>query len=506
MHLHPEAFISRSELVRGKRALVRDAAWASLTGSLYAGVIQVGFALALGASPLVIGLLAAIPFIAQTVQLPAVALVERLQVRKKIAVLSVTTARLLILSLTALPFFPDATTALTYLVAAQLMIAVLGAITGCSLNSWLHQLLPREGLGAFFSRRLFWATVVSCAGTLAAGQLVDHAPFEGLQAYSIAFAGAALAGFVSSWYLAQVPEPRMTRAGPSVSILSKLSLPFRDHNFRRLLVFMGSWNVASNLAAPFLAVYLMQQLGYSLGTVTTLWVTSQVGNAITLYAWGRISDQLSNKGILAVALPAYFLCMLALVFSAIPAGHALTLPALYGIHFVMGTAAGGIGLATGNIGLKLAPQGQGTPYLAAISIVNSVAGGLAPLAGGALAEWFAAREFSVVFRWASPDVSAEVALIEIAHWEFLFAISFMLGFYVLHALSRIQEGAEVSERLVVQQFALEALRTVNQVSSVGGLLGGLVSFGRFVERRLPWRRTPAGAKRAEDGEGDDPRR
>ena len=61
----------------------------------------------------------------------------------------------------------------------------------------------------------------------------------------------------------------------------------------------------------------------------------------------------------------------------------------------------------------------------------------------------------------------------------------------LHALSRIQEGEEISERVVMQHFALEALRTVNQVSSVGGLLGNLFSFGRLFERRMFMRRRGA---------------
>ena len=49
------------------------------------------------------------------------------------------------------------------------------------------------------------------------------------------------------------------------------------------------------MAAPFLAVYLLQQLGYALSTVTTLRVASQVANALTLYLWGRLSDRFSNK-------------------------------------------------------------------------------------------------------------------------------------------------------------------------------------------------------------------
>jgi hypothetical protein len=89
MQLTPDATISPERLEEGKRALVKDAAWASMVGALYGGVILVGFALELGATPWHIGLLAAIPFLAQLAQLPAIALIERLRERRKIAVTAV---------------------------------------------------------------------------------------------------------------------------------------------------------------------------------------------------------------------------------------------------------------------------------------------------------------------------------------------------------------------------------------------------------------------------------
>ena len=61
----------------------------------------------------------------------------------------------------------------------------------------------------------------------------------------------------------------MQSPGGHASLLSAIGAPFQDRNFRRVIVFMGSWNVASNLAAPFLAVYLLRQLGYPLSTVTS---------------------------------------------------------------------------------------------------------------------------------------------------------------------------------------------------------------------------------------------
>jgi MFS family permease len=492
MRLQPDLTVTAEALERGKNALVRDAAWATLAGALYGGVILVGFAVELGASASLIGLLAAIPFLAQVSQIGAVALVERVRQRRKITVLAVTASRILILGLAIVAFLPTAALQIALLVAVQIVVTLLGSVAGCSLNSWLHQLIPRETLGALFSRRLFWSTVLSSIGALSAGYLVQNWPgADKLHAYSVAFAAASAAGFVSTYYLTRVPEPVMISSSTRVPIIDLLRAPFQDPDFRNVIAFMATWNLASNLAAPFITVYLLRQLHYELGTVTTLSMASQVATALTLYLWGRLSDRLSNKAILSVALPAYFAALVGLAFTALPQPHALTLPLLYLIHVVMGVASGGIGLATGNLGLKCAPQGRGTSYLTAVGLAGSVAAGIAALAGGALADWFASRQLSIAFQWVAPGTTRQVTLLQFRHWEFLFGISFALGFYVLHRLSRVREGAEHSERTVVQQFVSEAMRSLDQLSPIEGLRTViLLPFGRLRERRLKPRSPP----------------
>src|SRR3954471_6858103 len=486
MQLSPDPTVTPRQLERGKRALVKDAAWASLVGALYGGVILVGFALELGATPWHIGLLAAVPFFAQLAQLPTISLIERVRQRRKIAVTAVSLSRLLIAALALLAFVPEHETALHALLALQVLIAIFGSIGGGSVNAWLHQLLARQGLGEVFSRRLFWSTVLASAGALAAGYLVQHWPGDDrLEPYALSFVAAGIFSCISTYYLTIVPEPVMARTGPPSSLVAMLRTPFRDLEFRRVIVFMAAWNFASNLAAPFITVYLLRQLAFGMSTATTLWIASQFANALTMYLWGRLSDRLSNKAILAVALPAYFGCLIALPFTALPSIHTLTLPLLYFIHIVMGAASGGIALATGNLGLKLAPQGRGTAYLGAVGLAGAAAGGIAAIAGGALANLFETRELSVFVHFTSASTAHEVIVLHLRHWEFLFGVSFLCGAYVLHALSRIREGVEHSERVVIQQFVSEASRSLAQLSPIDGLRDVLlVPLGRLRDRRL----------------------
>lgn len=489
MTLEPQATLSAQDLARAQHSLVRDSGWSSVCGALFGGVVLAGYAIRAGAGPFEIGLLAAIPYIVQVLQLPATVMIDRHARRKRLAVLLLGGARTIILALGLLPLWPVNAATVPLLLLGKLGLCAFSAVAACALNSWMHQLLSGRPLGAFFARRLVAGTVLGCVFTLATGWLVDHPPRGNADlAFAIAFFGSGLAGLASTFYIARCPEPRMQPAGPGVSMREKLAAPFRDRGFRPLLVMLGAWNFASNFAAPFLTVYLMTQLGYGLGTVTQLWVVNQVFNALTMYAWGRISDRLSNKAILSVALPVFFACTVALVLARAGAPYGLQLGLLVAVHAVMGIVGGGIGLATGNLGIKLAPAGEGTSYLAAVGLVSSAAGGLAPLVAGAVGEWLQSSQFALVLRWVSDTRTHELSVLRFEHFEFLFAIAGLLGLYVMHALSRVREGEEISERRVVQELVLEAQRTVDQLSSIGGLLSSVFSFDRLSERRLWFRR------------------
>lgn len=492
MPLGPVDHISATALPAARRSLIVDSACASVTGAFSGGVILASFAIAMGANPQQIGLLAAIPFIAQLAQLPATALVEHVRQRRKIGVLAVTIARLVITTTALIPFIPDTSVGLQVLIGMQIVLAVFNAMGGCAINSWLHHFVPRNTLGDFFSRRLFWGTAAACVATLLAGIMIDELPVANkLHTYALSFALAGVAGFIGIFFLARVPEPRMPPRVADASVLRQLWEPFADRNFRKLLIFLGSWNVASNVAAPFLTVFLIRQLEYPLTMVTALWVCSQVANAFTLYAWGRVSDRLSNKAILAAALPVHFVCMFLLVFCDAVPYPALQLWMLFAIHVLMGIAGGGISLAAGNLGLKLAPQGHGTPYLAAIGLVTAFTAGVTPIIAGSLAHVFEASELSAVLRWVHSANAHEFTVLRFAHWEFLFALSAMLGLYVMHALSRVRDGDEVSERVVIQEFALEALRTAD-LSSLGGTLGAIFPFfDKLYDRIAFWQAPPS---------------
>ena len=73
----PETTSAEADERRLLRLILYDALASETMGTLTTGVFLVGFAVALGAGNFAIGVLAAVPFCVQLLQIPAVFLVER---------------------------------------------------------------------------------------------------------------------------------------------------------------------------------------------------------------------------------------------------------------------------------------------------------------------------------------------------------------------------------------------------------------------------------------------
>ena len=218
-------------------------------------------------------------------------------------------------------------------------------------------------------------------------------------------------------------------------------------------------------------------------------IVSQVFNFLFLKIWGRYTDRFSNKSVLAISGPLFIFSILAWTFTTMPEKYVLTIPLLIVIHIVMGVASAGVSLASSNIGLKLAPQGQATAYLATNTIVNSVAAGIAPVLGGKFADFFANRELAWTLKYTSPTGEFSLPTLNLQQWDFFFALAFVIGLYSLHRLAMIKEQGEVEEKVVVNQLFAEVSGQVRNLSSIEGLRQ-MVSFPFSIVRNLAERIIP----------------
>ena len=465
--------LTDKEVDHGLKLVIRDGLATQAMVTLTGGIFLVAFALQLGASNTVIGLLAAIPPLAELLQMPAIYVVDRVQKRRLVVVAASLAARLFWVPIILIPFFLSPERGIFVLIASIVLYSSFSAFSHCGWNSWMRDLIPQDRLGAFFSRRLTLSTGLALVISLVAGFFIDswEAVFPDLAAYgySLLFLLGLLAGLFGITLLARTPEPRMVADGEEDGLLAAIAKPFQDINFKNLIIFLGSWNFAVNLAAPFFTVYMLQRLGLDISLVVALSVLSQVMNIIFYRSWGRISDRFSNKSVLSVSGPLFMLAIFAWMFVTLPEIYALTYPLLILIHILMGISLAGVSLASGNISLKLAPQGQATSYLAASTFTNSVAAGIAPILGGLFVDFFAERELIWTLIWKDPVRELVFVTLDLKQWEFFFLFAFLLGLYSLHRLSAVQEEGEAKEEEVVNELIAGVRRDMQNFSPAGGL-------------------------------------
>jgi MFS family permease len=311
MELRPKESLAESEIQSGLDYVIKDGIASQAMGILTGGAFLVAFAIKLGASNLVIGLLAAIGPLAQLLQLPSILLVERIRNRRAIVLFAAGLSRVCWLIIALIPFLFGGKIGLSLLLMLLIAVSAFGAVSGCSWNSWMRDLIPQERLGSFFSKRMRIATAVGIGLSVVAALYLDlwkkvFAEHE-VYGYSVLFLIGFGAGAIGLYFLAKTPERRMPPADEKPKILRLLSAPLKNENFRKLIAFMCSWNFAVNLAGPFFMVYMLKRLGLSMSFIIGLSIVSQIMNFLFLKIWGKYTDRFSNKSVLAISGPLFIL-------------------------------------------------------------------------------------------------------------------------------------------------------------------------------------------------------
>ncbi|GAB6061412.1 MFS transporter [Deferrisoma palaeochoriense] len=468
----PRSEVAEADRARAERALVGDAVATQAMGALAGGPFLVAYALALGASDLAVGILAALGPLMQFVQLPAGLWLTRVPGTKRVVLWATLFARASWLWVALVPWVLPPAFRVPALLALVAVFHGFGTVGALGFSSWVRNLLPEERLGRVMGRRLGISTAVAACAGLAAGFAVDLARTavgEG-PALSGTLVLAGAFGLASLWFLAEVPEPQAELGAPS-SAWRALADPFRDARFRRVVAFTALWGFAANLGAPFFAVYLYRSLGWGVGLVVAASVVSQLVNVAFYPLWGALADRFSNRAVLAVAVPAYLLVYLLWPFTTLPDPHPFSLPLVFALHALAGVATAGTNLCVGNLVLKAAPRGRAPTFLAANALVSGAVAATAPVLAGWAGNRLAGEAIDVEIRWASRllDAQGVVLTASFRNLDFLFLGSALVGIAALWALRRVEEAGTVDEAEVLEALRTRVFHAVRHVSTVAGL-------------------------------------
>lgn len=428
------------KLSRAMRLSISEGALACAMGTLTGGVFLTGFALALGASRFEIGLMAAMPAIANVAQLLGACLIERTGHRKRVCLGALTASRLLWLLILLAPLCAIGNGARWPIWALLGLLAAsnaFNAVGGVGWLSWIKDLVPETIRIGFLSRRNQIDTVLALTLSIAGGMFIDwwnarHT--ESITGFVIVFAAAMLCGLVGLPLMAAIPEPASDRepdreTAPPMRRL--LAAPLRDRNFRRLLGFYGYWNLAVNVSAPFFAVYMLERLELPFWFVTVLCTMSSVCGLVANRFWTRLAEKFGHRPVVFLATLGDAIYPLWWIFIS-PEWAWLLIP----VH-CSGVFSSPIAVGPNNIVLKLSPQKNASPYMAVFNAVVGPVTACAAIAGGYLAGVF-------------HEVSYSFGPVTLSGLHWLFLISAVGRLSSLALLWRVVEPRAHSVRRVVR--------------------------------------------------------
>jgi predicted MFS family arabinose efflux permease len=268
-----------------------------LSWQCIAGQSLVLFARAVAMPPLLVGVLLSFMPLSMLLVAFAFPLVERFGPRRLL--LSTWLARnLLAAGVFAMPWAmrshgPSA--GWYVLLVATLVFSLIRAVGVGGWYPWLHELVPREQLGSYFSVETAMSHLVTILVAVTMAQVL--ALGGGLDRFFWIYGAGIFAGLASVFLIRRIPGGA---GSPSVAELccnprpASLRRAWVDPSYRHFLL-LAIWGMASVMwLSSAMVMYLRDMLGYGDTRIMLLLALGGIGVALTVSFWGRAADRFGS--------------------------------------------------------------------------------------------------------------------------------------------------------------------------------------------------------------------
>lgn len=363
--------------------LYLDVTWWGVLSGITATFTSV-FAIRLGASNTLVGLLVSLPALISIFWLiPSARIIERQRRRLPIIVLTGFLQRLGYLLIALMPFVlrthrPEA------LVALVALIALPSAVASVAFTSMIAGVVPIDKRAQVISIRSVLVSTVSTVTVLISGKLLDLLPFP--LNYQLLFGASFVASLVSLYHVSriQVADASMAKHLARRKALSSISLGqavkqiMNQRDFVRFSAsaFVLHWGL--NMPSALYAIYRVKNLGASDTWIGLLSMVETAVPILTYFYWGSVSRRKGNRLVL-------FISSLGTVLFPVLTGLSPRVEPLLFVSVIGGIFGAGFNLSFFNALLEVCPQERVPSYVAINTTLINVAAFLAPLLGTFLA-------------------------------------------------------------------------------------------------------------------------
>jgi MFS family permease len=369
--------------------LYLDVTWWGVLSGITSTFVSV-FAIRLGASNTLVGLLVSLPALINIFWLiPSARIIERQRRRLPIIVLTGFLQRVGYLLIALMPFVlrthrPEA---LVILVA---LITFPTAIVSVAFTSLVADVVSADKRAQVVSIRNVLVSAVSTVTMLISGKLLDLLPFP--LNYQLLFGAGFAASLVSLYYVShiQAAKPGVVEQQPqrktplTTQLRRSVRQLIKQRDFVRFSAsaFVFHWGLY--LPSALYAIYRVRNLGAS---DTWIGLLSMVQNAVTIltyFYWGKAASRKGNRFVLVIS-------SLGLMLFPVLTGLSTRIEPLIIPSIMAGIFGAGFNLSFFNALLEVCPQERRPSYVAMNTTLINVAAFLAPLLGTSLANLLGIR-------------------------------------------------------------------------------------------------------------------
>lgn len=465
----------RTSLRKVTIAWLFGASWVNLT----TGAVLTQYAKRLDLTPFGFGLMAAVPWLGALIQFPASYAVEKYGHRRAAFLWTGFPHRAMWLAIAAIPWVLPRAWWWPSLLILMTMSAVTANCGTPAAMSWMADLVPPRIRGRYLSRRSQAAQLAAVVAVIASGYAMDRAAGMGANAMlatiSIVLALAAMFGVLDFSIVSTVRGPRDSPPDASLSFRQLVRHPLSDRSFRRFLAFNFTLTLATAATGQFIWLYLFNEAHMSNVHANILFIIVPLLVSFLSYPiWGRLVDRLGRKPVLLISGAL-------IVHGAIP--WAFITPERWLLPYlaVLVTSASwpGVDMASFNLllGATQTHGGRrwGSAYIALNSFIVAIAGTLAGVMLGALAE--ALKEWrGALFGYP------------LTYHFILFVLSALLRLAALGWLLGIEEPRAYSLRAAVSYITSDLYSGAQQIVFLPVRLVGRV--GQWTYKLFPDGRAP----------------
>ena len=339
---------------------------------------------------LTIGVISALPFVGNFLQIFAAPFLAKWRPPKTVTVAAASCHLATWAALGVfLPWIPrdDPDTAGRVLIAWFLVSSSFAAVAGVSWNAWIQEWVPGRLRGKYFGRRNGALQISTLTFLLVAGWSLakwDYAipVFQALIALAV-----ILRVFSLRWQAASPARVRRHASAPPLPLREQIRIVAGSRSLLLFIAFGAVWSFAANCFGPFYHVFMFEEIGFTAFDVGVLSTLAQLGGALSLPAWGQLLDRYGNKAVMSFSLILWQALNFLWCFITPENRHLL-----YGSWVLGGMAGAGFILGQFTILLRLIPVQAKSLAIGANLAITSLVAAVAPIAGGwiltrALAHW-----------------------------------------------------------------------------------------------------------------------